>query len=299
MDCIANLIKALIFNFIFLLNKYFFNDRILEPQEHLYNITKNNYGLKKNFLNLVNARFESDMKTLLVDLKRHQLSFFLKLCHSIVPVNCSIFNRKLFNIVMLDTLSTYRGWCHFRGTPVRGQRTWTNAWSSYKSNGILRNYKLKVFKKYYGGIIPEKEITVAYVAETLNFVWRFQWDSEWQSAKNELLKFEGHPKTMKIDLYSMYNYQIIHPFKLNKMSKKQKQSFNKNYFSLGFDIGFSKVLLNERYKIDQDGSQKSTVSGASFLTRDERLNKKKKQKTKKTTNKPAVRSRTKKKSVWD
>ena len=95
----------------------------------------------------------------------------------------------------------------------------------------------------------------------------------------------------------MYNYQIIHPFKLNKMSKKQKQSFKKNYFTLGFDVGFTKVLLSERYKMGEDGEIKSTVSGASLITRDERLNKKKKTKSKTLSKKPAVRSKTTKKSV--
>jgi hypothetical protein len=102
---------------------------------------------------------------------------------------------------------------------------------------------------------------------------------------------------MKIDLYSMYNYQVIHPFKLNKMSKKQKQSFKKNYFTLGFDVGFTKVLLSERYKMGEDGDVKSNVSGASLVTRDERLNKKKKPKTKNVSKKPALRSKATKKSV--
>lgn len=279
-------------------NKHLFNGKLIDSNESLYYNIINSYGLGFFFLNFLLLRFESNFDVDLKNFKTHQWSVFLKHCYSVVPYDCSVFDRKLFNIVLLDTLSSYRGWCHFRGIPSRGQRTWTNAWSAYKSNGILRNYKLKVFKKYYGGVIPEKEITVAYVAETLNFVWRFQWDKEWASAKNELLKFDGHPKTMKIDLYSMYNYQVIHPYKLNKMSKKQKQSFNKNYFSLGFDIGFSKVLLNERYKIGEEGV-KTSVSGASFLTRDERLNKKNKPKKKKSSKKPAVRSRTMKKSVWD
>lgn len=281
-----------------MLNKFLFNGRIIDSNESVYSNIINNYGLKNNLLSLLNLRFESNINKKLKDLQTHELNVFLDHCYNIVPKNYSIFNRKLFNIVMLDTVGSYRGWCHFRGLPTRGQRTWTNAWSAYKSNGVLRNYKLKVYKKYYGGIIPEKEITVSYVAETLNFVWRFQWDKEWLSAKNELLKFEGHPKTMKIDLYSMYNYQVIHPFKLNKMSKKQRQSFNKNYFSLGFDVGFTKTLLSERYKLGSDDS-KNSVSGASFLTRDERLNKKKKNKSKKLSKKPAVRSRTLKKSVWD
>lgn len=282
-----------------MLTKYFFNGSVFESHDTLYKNIFNSYGLGKNSLNLLSLRMESDLLLKLSDLKNHQLVVFLDYCNFLVPLNCSVFNRKLFNIVLLDFVSSYRGWCHFRGLPTRGQRTWTNAWSSYKSNGILRNYKLKVFKKYYGGNIPEKEITVSYIAETLNFVWRFQWDKEWLSSKNELIRFEGHPKTMKIDLYSMYNYQVIHPFKLNKMSKKQRQSFKKNYFTLGFDVGFTKILLSERYKLGDDSEIKSSVSGASFLTRDERLNKKKKPKSKNTSKKPAVRSKTLKKSVWD
>lgn len=282
-----------------MLVKHFFNGSVFESNETIYKNLYKSYGLKKKSINLLSLRMEFDLNLKLLDLKNHQWIIFLDYCYSIVPKNCSLFNRKLFNIVLLDSVSSYRGWCHFRGVPTRGQRTWTNAWSAYKSNGILRNYKLKVFKKYYGGSIPEKEVTVSYVAETLNFVWRFQWDREWLSAKNELLKFEGHPKTMKIDLYSMYNYQVIHPFKLNKMSKKQRQSFKKNYFTLGFDIGFTKILLGERYKLGEEGDAKTSVSGASFLTRDERLNKKKKPKTKNSSKKPAVRSRTLKKSVWD
>lgn len=281
-----------------MLYKYLFNGKLIEPDESIYYNIYNSYGLKFIFLNLIEQRLELDVNSKLSLFKKHEWEVFLGCCYNLVPKESSLFNKKTLNIVVLDSISSYRGWCHFRGLPTRGQRTWTNAWSAYKSNGVLRNFKLKVFKKYYGNV-PEKEATVAYIAEQLNFVWRFQWDREWTSAKNELLKFEGHPKTMKIDLYSMYNYQVIHPFKLKKMSKKQKQSFKKNYFSLGFDVGFTKVLLSERYKMDGDGEIKSTVSGASFITRDERLNKKKKPKAKNVSKKPAVRSRETKKSVWD
>lgn len=288
----------LVFNFIFLLYKYLFNGKLVEPEESIYYNIYNSYGLNNVFLKLLESRLELNLNFKLKNFKKHEWILFLDLCYNLVPKDTTIFNKKTLNVVILDSIASYRGWCHFRGLPTRGQRTWTNAWSVYKSNGILRNFKLKNFKKYYGNI-PEKEITVAYVAEQLNFIWRFQWDREWFSAKNELLKFEGHPKTMKIDLYSMYNYQVIHPFKLKKMSKKQKQSFKKNYFSLGFDVGFTKVLLNERYKMDNDGEIKSTVSGASIITRDERLNKKKKTKSKNVSKKPAVRSKALKKSVWD
>ncbi len=118
------------------------------------------------------------------------------MCYNLIPQETSIFDRKTLNIVILDSIASYRGWCHFRGLPTRGQRTWTNAWSAYKSNGILRNFKLKNFKKYYGNV-PEKEANCGLCRWTIKFVWRFQWDKEWFSAKNELLKFEVIQKQWK------------------------------------------------------------------------------------------------------
>jgi hypothetical protein len=81
---------------------------------------------------------------------------------------------------------------------------------------------------------------------------------------------------MKIDLYSMANYQVMHPLKLKNLSKKQKSSFKKNYFSLGFDPGFTKPLLNQLHNIDSEDSSSSNLIGSSLVLRDERLNKKKK-----------------------
>jgi hypothetical protein len=82
---------------------------------------------------------------------------------------------------------------------------------------------------------------------------------------------------MKIDLYSMANYQVMHPLKLKNLSKKQKSSFKKNYFSLGFDPGFTKPLLNQLHNIDSDSNNSSSnLLGSSLVLRDERLNKKKK-----------------------
>jgi hypothetical protein len=81
---------------------------------------------------------------------------------------------------------------------------------------------------------------------------------------------------MKIDLYSMSHYQVMHPLKLKNLSKKQKQSFKKNYFSLGFDPGFTKPLLNSIFNSAISDSFESDLKGSKLVLRDERLNKKKK-----------------------
>ena len=44
------------------------------------------------------------------------------------------------NIIRLYLIKSYRGKAHAIGKPVKGQRTWSNSWNSYKINKILRNF---------------------------------------------------------------------------------------------------------------------------------------------------------------
>ena len=44
------------------------------------------------------------------------------------------------NVIRLYLIKSYRGRCHALGKPVRGQRTWSNAWNSYNGNKVLRGY---------------------------------------------------------------------------------------------------------------------------------------------------------------
>ena len=82
---------------------------------------------------------------------------------------------------------------------------------------------------------------------------------------------------MKIDLYSMSHYQVMHPLKLKNLSKKQKQSFKKNYFSLGFDPGFTKPLLNSIFNSAISDSFESDLKASKHnLTQDPLKTKKKK-----------------------
>ena len=44
------------------------------------------------------------------------------------------------NVIRLYLIKSYRGRCHALGKPVRGQRTWSNAWGSYNTNTTLRGF---------------------------------------------------------------------------------------------------------------------------------------------------------------
>ena len=48
---------------------------------------------------ITNSKVTLPKEVFLVDVKNHELLIFLDCCYSLVPKGCSIFNRKLFNIV--------------------------------------------------------------------------------------------------------------------------------------------------------------------------------------------------------
>lgn len=267
---------VLFFNFIFLLYNYAFNNRVIESSISIKKFIKKNFGLNLIFIKILENRLEKFSTHLINQLSGQEIKQFLLMLYKTVPHKASVYSRFCLNIYLLDLATCYKGWRHYKGLPANGQRTWSNGWTAYKSNNILRNFKLKSAKKYYINV-PMKEGSVAYTAEYVNLLWRLQWPIEWYSARNHRLKYSGHPGTMKIDLYSMCNYQVMHPAKLKKLTKKQKQAFKKNYFSLGFDIGFTRPLLNSIFNASKkEDLTVNELKSFKLVLRDERLNKKKK-----------------------
>lgn len=276
---------------------YVFNGKIIDSEESLYYNITSSYGLNKNASKYVESRLELNIHKSIKKLDKQEWELFLETIYLIVPYKCNVVKRLTFNIYMLDVISSYRGWRHYRGLPVRGQRTWSNAWSSYKSNWIMRNFKLLAAKSSYSGV-PIKDVKVASIAEHVNLTWKNQWEIEWLAAKNSRLRFKGNKNTIKIDIYAMSNYQVMHPLKLKNLSKKQKQSFKKNYFSLGFDPGFTKPLLMELYNLMtlNETNNPQELSSSSLIIKDGRSSKKNSPKKKAELNKKVKK---KKKSVWD
>lgn len=284
-----------IFNFIFLFYNYVFNGNIISSEESLYNNIFLTYGLKKNSIKYVEQRMEIPLNLPVKSLKKVDWEVYLKCIYTLVPHKCSIKRRNTLNIFMLDLITSYRGWRHSRGLPVRGQRTWSNSWSCYKSNWVLRNFKITASKKNYGNV-PVRDARTAGLAEYVNLTWKQQWYQEWLTAKYSRLRYKGG--NVKIDMHAMANYQVMHPLKLKNLSKKQKQTFRKNYFSLGFDPGFTKPLLAELYNLNSlDNVNTTGLSSSSLVMKDERSNKKNAPKKKAEVNKKVKKKV--KKSVWD
>ena len=61
-------------------------------------------------------------------------------------INDNIFDLIKYNLIRLYLIKTFRGRCHALGKPSRGQRTWSNASTSYKSNRIIRIFIRQVKK---------------------------------------------------------------------------------------------------------------------------------------------------------
>jgi hypothetical protein len=56
------------------------------------------------------------------------------------PVNYRLDDMHRLFILRQYLMRTYRGRCHALGKPVRGQRTWSNAWGSFFHNIFLRKF---------------------------------------------------------------------------------------------------------------------------------------------------------------
>lgn len=144
------------------------------------------------------------------------------------------------NILLFDLLTLYKGSRHLRGLPVHGQRTWTNAWNSYKTNTNLRMIKLSICKRVYN-LSNVINYPVVYLSEHVNNVWRIQWTKEWRLARKKRLYFLKNTYGLyKVDLYSLSSRSFVN---INKLKKKTKKITGKSSFSLGFDVNFTKSLL--------------------------------------------------------
>ena len=238
-------------------------------------------------------RFEVFQSARLLDYESNKWKgleyFFL----SQIPFLGNYKSRLHVTILYLDLICTYRGWRHSKGLPVRGQRTWSNAWSPYKSNLILREIKLKIAKKFYGNV-PENEINVAYLAEDINSLWKVQWDHEWKAAKKKMkLANKGNKKApAKVDLVGMARGNIILDDILQKKAKanKRKRLVQKNVYMLGFDAGFTKFILQ------------NTANAGMTIATESKKNKKTEPKKKVDIKVQKIAHETrkkKKKSLWD
>jgi len=195
------------------------------------------YGFSKKLYKILCSRLETRIEKKLKDLKTSQFISIYKILLNIVPENKELKKKVIFNIFMLDLINSYKGLRHAFGLPARGQRTWSNAWSCYKSNLILRQFKIKLSKRLYTSITIN-ELNIAYLAEQINSLWKIQWDSEWKKAKRQRqLQAKKSRNFYKVDLSAIASANV-------SVKDKKKQSG----YLIGFDPGFTKYVIKQSIK---------------------------------------------------
>lgn len=204
------------------------------------------FGTKNYYLKTFKKRFEYLNFFFELDAKKEDsfiYDFFLFLNFS-VPLRLNINLKYKIHILYLNIIFCYKGWRHLKGLPVRGQRTWTNAWSTFRSNIVLRDLKKKSIKKIYGKLGgPEQRIS--FLAEYINFLWKTQWFCEWIYSRVLLRKLiKKKKKFFNLDLYSTAKGLLGNLKKKKSVTKKKKKLLTGN---IGFDQGFTKIYLKLKY----------------------------------------------------
>ena len=130
----------------------------------LYNLLKKLPGYSHFTLNFIIRRFELYH---LVNTLNYKTSLFhpqlLKVLNiffsNFTSVNNTPTELVKYNLIRLLLVKSSRGRAHALGKPSRGQRTWSNAWTSYNTNKVTRGF-ISTFQRLI--LKPEKKQVVNY-----------------------------------------------------------------------------------------------------------------------------------------
>ena len=286
-------------------NRNYLIIKIFEIQPHLL---KNIFVNKENFLN-------SNLPKKLKDsIKRYigskLINKFIKFFNVFSDFNYLNYRDiSLSYIYILDLINSYRGWRHSNGLPTKGQRTWSNGWTAFRSNLLFREYQLELAKKFYKDFnYSIKEKRLAFMAEQVNKIWSVQWEKEWlKSKKKRKTALKYNYRYFRVDIGRLAQGNV-NSKKVRKNRKKQ-QDEKRNHFILGFDKGFTKYLLNNNTLEDPVKlKQKSNLRKKKIKELEIQFKEKEKQKVLKqvkkqlksdSLKKKLMMKNKKKKTIWD
>lgn len=123
----------------------FFNGRVFSFNHSLDSFCTEVYGISHPTMRQILYRFELNnvLKRRylhLTESSKSMLSTLNIIFSQLSSINHLIKDIKKLSIVKLYLLKTTRGKAQALGKPSRGQRTWSNAWTSYFVNNTLRAF---------------------------------------------------------------------------------------------------------------------------------------------------------------
>ena len=223
-----------------ILSDFKFNNLTINYNQKISSFLSNQFfGVNKFFLNKIIERTEISLNFSFNNYDIDRWLILHTFLNSIIPNNKSIKEKLTLNLNFLYLIRSYRGWRHIFNLPVRGQRTWSNAWTLSKSKNILREYKFNYFKLGLNYSNSE-DLKNAYYLEQLNVLWKWQWEKEWilafKKRQAQLKKVRG---LKKLELSSLAK---VNP----NFTKSKKQTI----IPIGFEPGFMKNYLRDSKKLN-------------------------------------------------
>lgn len=148
---------------------FFFGGKLFYTNKLLFNDIFKHYliGFQNKFKNLLIQRFELTTFTKYYvhifyltnyyeKVHKHVFKTTNIIFSQINNVNANIHDLHKLNIIRQYLIKSYKGYCHALGKPVRGQRTWSNSWNSFKCNNTLRNF---INKTRHIKLLQEKSVS--------------------------------------------------------------------------------------------------------------------------------------------
>ena len=100
------------------------------------------------------------------------------------------------------------------------------------------------------GNLSINEISVFLNAEAVNLLWKNQWEHEWREAKKKRIFFlQKNSINYKIDLFNTSKCIVGGFIKKYSKSKQQKQNTKGSVFTVGFDFGFTKGIVQDKSRL--------------------------------------------------
>ena len=139
---------------IYWIRGLFFNGTLLKPIWSLNDMFKNlnglSYKIKFNFISRFELNYQLKFKnkkyydfTILKKNKKKLINMYIS---QITSLGFKMFNLIKYNTIRLYLIKSMRGRAQMLGKPSRGQRTWSNSWTSFYYNKLLKNFVSEIIK---------------------------------------------------------------------------------------------------------------------------------------------------------
>jgi len=124
---------------------FYYNGVVFNFDANLDFLINNCSGMGRFFKKFFIKRFEwydinSNRQRPLTAYSQSTQTTINKLFSKINPFKHTIHELMRFHIIRIYAIRSYRGRAQAIGKPSRGQRTWSNAWTAYYSNSVLKKF---------------------------------------------------------------------------------------------------------------------------------------------------------------